>query len=124
MATSLELYAALVPAHAGVATATISAWLEAAARCHSAAALGAVYADALCMWAAAHIDYGVQTGAIPLLGSGGDICAPLMPVEGEGKAKPTRPEDSPYWQTYLGYVRSRAATGPMAVGPGRCSWRS
>lgn len=122
MATSLETYRALVPAHAGVAEVTVSAWLEEAARCHSAAKLGAVYVPALVMWAASKIDVGVQNGSIPLLGSGGDICAPLLPVEGETK-KPTKPEDSPYWQTYLGYVRSRASTGPMAVGPGRCSWR-
>jgi hypothetical protein len=122
MATSLETYRALYPAHAGVAEGTISAWLEAAARRHNSAAFGAVYVDALCAWAAAHIDYGVQTGAIPLLGSGGDICGPLLPVETEGKAKPTKPEESPYWATYLDYVRSRSSTGPMRVGPGRCSW--
>lgn len=123
MATSLELYRSLVPAHAGVPDGTVSEWLAAAARAHSSTAFGAVYADAMVFWAASKIDYGVQTGAIPLLGSGGDICGPLMPVETEAK-KPTKPEDSPYWQTYLGYVRSRASTGPMSVGPGRCSWRS
>lgn len=123
MSTSLELYRSLFPEHAGVPDGTVSTWLAAAARAHSAAAFGAVYADAMAHWAAAKIDVGVQSGAIPLLGSGGDVCVPLMPVETEGKTKPTKPEDSPYWQTYLGYVRSRASTGPMAVGPGRCSWR-
>lgn len=121
MATTLETYAALVPAHAGVATATISAWLEAAARAHSAAVFGAVYVDAMCMWAAAHIDVGVQMGVIPLLGSGGDICAPLLPVDGE-KPKAMSPEDSPYWALYLRYCRSRSGTGPMRVGPGVGSW--
>lgn len=121
MATSLERYRALVPAHAGVPDATVSAWLEAAARAHSASAFGAVFADAMVCWAAAMIDVDVASGAIPLLGSGGDICGPLLPVEGDTK-KPTRPEDSPYWQRYLGYVRSRSSTGPMRVGPGRCSW--
>jgi hypothetical protein len=121
VATSLEHYRAMVPAHAGVAQATVEVWLEAAARAHTASKLGAVYLDALCMWAAAMIDVDVASGAIPLLGSGGDLCGPLLPVDGEAK-KPTKPEDSPYWQRYLAYVRSRSSTGPMRVGPGRCSW--
>lgn len=114
--SSVALYKSLIPAHAGVSDETISAQLASAARAHSASVLGAVYADAMVYWAASRIDVGVQNGSIPLLGSGDDICAPLLPT-GDTKPTVTKPEESPYWQTYLGYVRSRSGTGPMRVGP-------
>ena len=117
MSASLDRYRGLVPAHAGVDPSVVEAWLSAAARAHNAAVWGAVYVDAMVMWAAAHVWVGVKMGVIPILGGGGpDPCAVMIPVDTDD-GKPPKVEDSPYWALYLGYRRSRSGTGPMVVGP-------
>lgn len=100
---SLALYRSLAPGHALVPDATVEVWLEQAVTAHNADAWGAVYASAMCLWAAAQIE------ALRSLGQAGEVggCTPA--------AKPVPVESTVFWSMYAGYRRSRAAGAPTRV---------
>jgi hypothetical protein len=116
LATSLQTYRSLIPGHSSVPDSTIEAWLEAAATAHSAEAFGAVFTTAMCMWVAAQLEPQVLAGLFPPMGHDGNICAPLVAVDGAA-AKAVKVEDTGYWRTYQGLCKSRAAVAPFTVGP-------
>ena len=108
--SSLALYRELVPAHNVVSDEVVETWLELAAQRHTASAWGAVYAAAMVMWAAAHVDPQLVEGAV---GQQGRVCAPTPP-----SSKPdAMVARSPYWAWYAEYRDSRAARAPRRVGP-------
>ena len=118
--STLATYRALVPAHATVQDSTIETWLELAAQAHTAARWGAVYAAAMVMWAAAHIEPLVVAGDA---GDTDDQCDNPLPavmvVQGATPAKVVVPAvvDTLYWGVYLRYRASRAYAKPYHVLP-------
>lgn len=118
--STLATYRSLVPAHATVQDSIIETWLELAAQAHTAARWGAVYAAAMVMWAAAHIEPLVVAGDV---GDSHDQCDNPLPavmvVQGATPAKVVIPEveKTMYWSLYLRYRDSRAATKPKHVLP-------
>lgn len=106
MSASLDLYRALVPAHAAVPDATVEVWLAQAAQAHTATAWGNVYTTAMVWWAAAHIDLQVQAGQFPTDAT----CAPV-PITDPAKL-PKNADETVYWGWYLRLQSTRAAAAP------------
>lgn len=115
--STLATYRALIPGHAGISDATVSAWLTMAARRHSSAAFGAVYEEAMVFFAASGLDPLVQSGQIGALT--GNVCAPA--TNNTGKVAITQ-QDSIYWARYVDIRDTRSAAGPTALGPPSEGW--
>lgn len=115
MTTTLDRYRTLVPAHASVPDATISAWLESAYESHYSSAWGAVYEAAMIAWAASRIEPLRLQGVAGEVGGPGSVCAPPPTAAGGKPLPPVKPEDTPYWAWYVQYRDSRVATAPRSV---------
>ena len=124
--SSLALYRALVPGHAAVLDATVETWLELAARRHSAAAFGTVYAEAMVWWAAHFVELTPGTGAGSSSGStvgqilsqkDGDLSVTYANTTSSGGSGGTGDlTTTRYGQLYLDLRNSRAAMAPGVVG--------
>lgn len=128
--SSLALYRALVPEHAAVVDATVSTWLELAARRHTASVFGRVYPEAMVWWAAHRIQRSPGSGASSSA-SAEDVGTLVMQRDGDLTRQYAQPSSASsvgssadaelrttrYGELYLELRDSRAGVGPTAVRP-------
>lgn len=112
--STLADYRRLVPGHARVPDATVSAWLDQAVDGHTYSAWGTAYDLAMVAWAAAHVEPLRVAGQAGEITPDGQLCGPML---SDGKVvTPPRYTETVYWGWYLERRSSRSARAPTHVG--------
>lgn len=133
--SSLTLYRAKVPAHAGVPAETVEAWLEEAAAALDSSAWGARFPQACIWWAAHHIERlpkskapnistAEEAGQVSAQsysqsdgkGSSSDLSRSYATAT-SGSAEEQFFRTTRYGEFFLALRRSRVARAPFALGP-------